>query len=188
MKKIIFIITFICLIFGTNNYQELNNISIITNIGIDKINSTYNIIYQEIIPIKSDNKLQNKYKYYEVSGTTLDECFKKINEIISKNIYYDHLENIIITSNNSNIIKNLNNYFKNDLDNFNIVFAKNNIKKIIKYNNNYKYINSIIKNKIDYRTYKKSKIEHKKIRIPIIEIKDDILIFYKYKELGEIND
>lgn len=188
MKKLLFFSIFICLIFGTNNYQELNNISIITNIGIEKENNIYNVIYQEVIPIKSDNKLENKYKYYKVNGNSLDDCFKKIDEIISKNIYYDHLENIIINIDEKEVIGKLNKYFKDDQDSFYLVFTNKRVEKIIKYSNNYKYINSIIKKDINYRKYKKETMENDKVRIPVITIKENNLVFYKYENLGDKND
>lgn len=176
MKKIIFFIVLICLIFGTNNYQELNNIAIITNIGISNTDN-YKVIFQEVIPIKADNKIEKKYKYYKANGNTLNDALKKIDEIISKNVYLDHLENIIIQDNSKKIISSFDNYFKEDLDNFNIVLTPNNIDYIIKYNNNSNYINSLIKNKTTYRDIKKSLIEKKNIKIPVVRLNNKNLFF-----------
>ena len=58
MKKIIYIIIFLCLIFGTNNYQELNSIAIITNVGIEKHKDNYSMTYQEIIPVRENDTIK----------------------------------------------------------------------------------------------------------------------------------
>ena len=42
MKKIIIGIALCFLIFGTNNYSELNHLAIITNVGIEKNKDNYN--------------------------------------------------------------------------------------------------------------------------------------------------
>ena len=41
MKKIIIAIALCFLIFGTNNYSELNHLAIITNVGIEKNKDNY---------------------------------------------------------------------------------------------------------------------------------------------------
>ncbi len=188
MKKVIYIIIFLCLIFGTNNYQELNSISIITNIGIEKNKSNYKLIYQEVIPVREDNTINNKYKYYESLGESLEECQKKLNEKIVKKVYLDHLENIVINTDSKELFYNLDHLFDEEFDNFNIYLSDNKVKDIISYSNNYKYINSIADRKITYKKIKINRNEKRKSLIPIIGIKDKNLIFYKYKNLGDIND
>lgn len=188
MKKLIYIIIFICLIFGTNNYTELNNLAIITNIGIEKNKDDYKIIYQEIIPVKENDRIKNKYKYYVTSGVTINECLKLLNEKINKKIYLDHLENIIINTDDKKLILNLNHIFDDEDDNFNIFLTKDNIENVIKYNSNYKYINSIVDKKITYKMIKINKSKNKDSKIPVVRIKNKNLVFYKYQRLGDIND
>ena len=74
---------------------------------------------------------------------------------------------------------------KNDLDNFNIILSESNPKKILEYSNNYKYVNSLIKDNITLRSIKKAKLEHKEIKLPIIKIDNNRLVFYKYKMIGD---
>lgn len=187
MKKLLIFIVLIIFIFNTNNYQELNKLAIITNIGIKQEKNKYKIIYQEIIPLKEENKISKKYKYYINESNTLQDAFSKLNEDTTKYIYFDHLENIIINSNNK-ILKELINIFDKDIDNFNIVYTEDNIEKILKYNNNYTYINSLIKDNISFREIKKLSLEKKKIKIPIIKLDNNNLFFYKYMELGDNYD
>ncbi len=188
MKKLIYIVIFLCLIFGTNNYQELNSISIITNIGITKNKDNYNMIYQEIIPTREDDSIKNKYKYYSTVGNSLEECMKKLDEKITKKIYLEHLENIIINTDDNKLILDFNHIFDNEFDNFNVYITYNKVKDVIKYSNNYKYINNLVDNKITYKKIKINKYENRKSMLPVIGIKNKNLVFIKYKNLGDIND
>lgn len=184
MKKLIYIIIFIFLIIGSHNYKELNDIAIITNISISEKNNNYQVTLQEIIPKKEDNKIVKDYKYYTNTSSTLKQIFHKLEEDVTKEIYLEHLENIIINTTNIKIIYNLDDILNSDLDNFNIILTEDNPEKIIKYSNNYKYINSIIKDNITLRSIKKAQLENKKIKIPIIKLENNKLFFYKYKMLG----
>ena len=104
MKKIIIIIL-IFLLTGCYDYKELNDLAIITGISITKENNTY-ILTSEIITIDNQNK---ESKIYTGKGTTIYEAFNQINKDLSKKIYIDHLNILIldetITKNNlSNIL------------------------------------------------------------------------------------
>lgn len=188
MRKTIYIIIFIFLLIGNNNYKDLNNLAIITNIGIIKNNDKYQIIYQEIIPKISNNKIKNEFKYYTNSSNSLKNAFYNLQEDITKEIYLEHLENIIIKSDDNQIIYNIDNFLKKDLDNFNIILTNNNPKEILKFSNNYKYINSIIPNNTSLRNIKKAKIDKVNIKLPVVNIKNNRLIFYKYKNIGVFNN
>lgn len=188
MKKTILIAILIIFIFGTNSYQELNKLAIITNIGIEEKNGHYKIIYQEIVPIKEENKIKRTYQYYTNKSNNLQDAFTKLNEDTTKYIYFDHLENIVINSKDMKVIDELIHYFDQDIDNFNIIFTYNDVSKILKYSNNYKYINSLIDNNISFREIKKAKLEKKKVKIPIVKLDNNNLSFYKYIKLGDKND
>ncbi len=188
MKKVIIFIIMMIFIFGTNSYQELNQLAIITNIGIKEEKNNYKIIYQEIIPIKEENKIKKTYKYYENKSNNLQDAFLKLNEDTTKYIYLDHLENIIIHSNTTKVIEELLDYFDKDIDNFNIIFTNDDIKKVLKFSNNYKYMNSLIDDNISFREIKKAKLENKPSKIPVIKLENNNLSFYKYIRLGDLND
>lgn len=185
MKRIIILIIFLLLFLGGNNYQELNSIAIITNIAIEKDKDNYKVTFQEVIPTKEESKIVKKYKYYTNTNNTLENAFNNLSEDITKNIYLEHLENIIIKDNNIDTVFQLEKVLKNDLDNFNIILSESNPKKILEYSNNYKYVNSLIKDNITLRSIKKSKLEHKEIKLPIIKIDNNRLVFYKYKMIGD---
>ncbi len=188
MKKFITILIFLIVTFSTTSYQELNQLAIITNIGINEKKDYYEIIYQEIVPLKEENKINKKYKYYTNKGSNLQRAFLKLNEDTTKYIYFDHLENIVINSKNKKILDELLNYFDKDIDSFNIIFTDSNVSKVLKYSNNYKYLNNLIDDNISFREIKKAKLENKNIKIPVIRLKNNNLSFYKYIKLGDKND
>lgn len=188
MKKMTIIIIFILLLFGTNNYKDLNNISIITNIGIDYKNKNYKLIYQEADPIKEDNKVDNNFKYYTTTCKELNTCFKDIEEIISKEIYLGHLQNIIITKNKKNTVYKLDKYIDKDLDDFYIIYSESSINKVLKYSNNYKYLNTLINKNVTYQSIKKSRLENGSTNIPSVIIRDNVLLFYKYYKVDDKDD
>lgn len=126
MRKYIFIIYFIfCSIFlilvEIPNYVELNDLIIVDSIGIDCSNS--NTIYiKETIPIKSDNKINYKYKIYSYSDSNFNNLISGINEKISKKIYYDRVKKIYTNCSNDIGIKskkiiNTNKDIKKELSN-----------------------------------------------------------------------
>ena len=187
MKKIIYVLLFLCLIFNTNNYEELNKLAIITNIGIDNSNNSYTLIYQEVIPSKKDGKIVNKYNYYISKDKSLNKSFSKMKKIIPKTIYLGHLENVLIKGKNKKYIYHLDKYINKDIDNYKIIITNNSIKKIFNYGD-YRYINTIIKNNISYQDIKKNNLEKRTSNIPVVKFIDGILLFHKYEKLGDYDD
>lgn len=187
MKKILLIIIFLCIAFGTNNYKDLNSLAIITNIGIEKENNEYKVTFQEIVPKISEGKLTKKYNYYTNKSNNIKEAFKIIEDDITKDIYLEHLENVIIKTKDRKIINNLDNIIKGDLDNFNVILTSSNIKKVMSYRNDYNYVSKVIKDNTTLRTIKKNKLEKRQSKIPIVKINSEKLLFYKYIKLGDDN-
>lgn len=180
MKKSIYIVIFILLLIGSHNYIDINNIAIISNIAIEKKGKNYVVTFQEIVPKRENNTIIKNYKYYSSIKTSLKQAFHGIDEDITKEIYLEHLENIVIKEDSIGVISKLDTILNNDLDNFNIILSTTNPAEAIKYNNNYKYINSIIDKNITLRKIKKAKLEQTKIKIPVIQQTNKKLLFYKY--------
>ena len=185
MKKLVYIIIFIILLLGSNNYKELSSLAIITNIAIEKKEDNYQVTFQEIIPKKEENKVTRSYKYYTNTSSSLKHAFNNLSEDITKEVYLEHLENIIIQDDDRNIIYDLETFLKSDLDNFNIILSDSDPVKVLKYSSNYKYVNSLIDDNITLRSIKKAKLENKSVKIPVIKLSKERLIFYKYEKLGE---
>lgn len=182
MKKVFIFLILLCLIFGSNNYQDLGQMAIITNIAISN-KQQYHMIFQEVVPQKSDHKIENHYRYYTVKGSTIKECLKNMNELITKEVYLNYLENVIIDDQDQSIFDHLDHSLKDDFDHFNIVYTHDNIEKVIKYQNNYHYINQLIPHQTTYQDMRKNRLNNKKTTIPVIQFKDKKLVFYKYMKV-----
>lgn len=124
MKKIlitsfIFIIIFI---YFVPEYNELNNLTIIDAIGVEKIDDSYNVYFREIIPKKDENGIKYTYKIYNVKTSNLSKSKKILEEKEKKKLYLNKIK-IIYTNISSDYIKKTFNI------NTKIIYHTNNIKK-----------------------------------------------------------
>lgn len=184
-KRIIYAVVIIILILGTSTftkYEEINNLSIISNIEIKYNNNKYKVIFQEIVPKQGDNKIKYDYKYTSITSNSIKKCFKKIKNYSPKTIYLKKVQNIIIDY--KNYKKIINSLIKHEYEinkHSNIVITKLSTKDIFKIDNNYKYISSILKDKnISLKEIRKKNKKKKKIKIPLLIINNHELLFKKY--------
>lgn len=175
-KKIILVLALVLSIFFVN-YKDINSLAVISNIGIEKNNNKYHIIFQEVIPKQIEGKTTKSYKYYEVNSNSLDIALKKINKLLTKQVYLTHLETLVLNINSTDIIPKLKDYFKYK-DNFKIVLTDSKINKILKYKNNYKYINTLINKDIKFKYLDNSKIPFISIRKNNLKVVDYIKLNY----------
>lgn len=110
MKKIILIILIVLelSIIKIPSYKELNNLAIIEEIIVIKVNDKYTITLKEIIPIKENDGINYKYKYYKESSNSITDTINKLNNQTKKKLYLKKAKSLttnIINSNN--IIKEL---------------------------------------------------------------------------------
>ena len=156
------------LLTGCIKYQELNNMAIITTIGIDKKDDQYEITLKETIPRKAENKVASDYKYYKATGKTVKEAIENAEENSSKDIYLKQVQNIMITD--TSLAKKIPNDFKNTI----VLFRVKNLDKVLRTNSNYKYLNNLAKEKTV--TLKQIRKNSKK-KIPFIKVyKQELLI------------
>ena len=129
MKKIILIILLLSelLIINIPPYVELNNLAIIEEIGVIKENNQYTLILKEVIPIKDNQGIKYKYKYYQESSPTLINAYKKLKKDTKKKLYLKKAKSLITNISSSNkILKILN------IKPSSIIHTKDNILKKIK--------------------------------------------------------
>jgi len=181
MRKVLSIIIIIFLCVGCTKYEELNSLSIISNITIDKDKDTYKVVMQEIIPSKKENGVSYNYKYRRGNAKKLDTAFKNIINHSPKKIYLKKVQNIIIGNKNKNeIIKELRKYLKNNKEfkgETSVVIAQNDLGNVLKVNSDYMYIDSVLKNK---KVLLKDISSTEKLKVPILKINNKELIFVKY--------
>ncbi len=97
MKKIILII-FIVLLTGCYDYRELNDIAIISGVGISKEDNEYKVIY-EVINTEANKESSNDIKKYNVTGQDkeLINAISKANEALAKKPYFEQIKVLLIT-------------------------------------------------------------------------------------------
>ena len=95
MKKVLFLIILV-LISGCYNYKELNEIAIVSAIGIDIKDNKY-IITAQIINTKDKDKVDTII--YKDNGNNINEALNNISKNISKQIFLNSIEVIIISKN-----------------------------------------------------------------------------------------
>lgn len=97
MKKFkLFILLFLIFITGCYNYNELNDLAIVTAIGIDKTESGYLVSIQLVNTQKTGTDTNtsggdSKFTIYEAEGKTIEEAIKNVSYVCPKNIYLYHL-------------------------------------------------------------------------------------------------
>ena len=102
MKKIILILNII-LLTGCYDYSKLNELSIISSIGIDYLNDNYEITFEII---------DNDYNHnITLTAENIEDAFYKINNYTSKKPYFYHLKAIIINKEMANKINEIIDYF-----------------------------------------------------------------------------
>ena len=101
MKKILIIIPLILtLLTGCYNYEELNNLAIVSAISISlNKNNQYDVIVQVVNPKKEqDSSSSNEPDFitFESTGSTLHESFRKLTKKSLKRIYGNQMQVVII--------------------------------------------------------------------------------------------
>ena len=101
MKNKIFIILILCFcLCGCGNYSELNDLAIITGVGIDIKDDKYNLSYliaNSQMSQTSSKEGEAQTTVYTGSGKNLSDAARKIKAKSSRRLYYGHI-NIIIVS------------------------------------------------------------------------------------------
>ena len=94
-KRMIFLLLIPFFFTGCYDYQELNNLAIISGISIDYMDHEFVVSYEVLNSKKSEGSDQgssSKAYYVEGSGTTVQEAFVNANLSISKEPYFAHVK------------------------------------------------------------------------------------------------
>lgn len=90
MKKIILLFT-ILLLTGCSSYTDINNIAVVSSIGIDYKDNNY-LVYVNVLSSNS----KNDKELYKEECKYLDKCFESINNTLMKRLYLTHLDLLIL--------------------------------------------------------------------------------------------
>ncbi len=97
MKNKIFILLFICLFLcGCGNYRELNQIAIITGVGIDKKDAEYEVSLL-IANAGTSEEGESKPTVYSGKGNSLVEATNEIARKTPKQLYFGHINVVLIS-------------------------------------------------------------------------------------------
>lgn len=93
MKKIIFILLITLFLGGCYDYQELNDLAIISGIAID-YEDDYEVTFEVLESQKESNE---KASYVKATGKTISEAFANASLKIHKEVYFAHVKVILFS-------------------------------------------------------------------------------------------
>lgn len=96
MKKIIILIS-LFLISGCYNYKELNDMAILSSIGIDKNGNNYLISAQIMNAKESKESQDSQIVVYEEKAKTIHEAIRKMTLKSPNKLYGEHLSKIVLS-------------------------------------------------------------------------------------------
>lgn len=99
-NKLIILLLVFFLLTGCGNYRELNEIAIITGIGIDKTNNEYEVSMLIANAGKSETSSkegESQQAIYTGQGKTIVGAVKEIERKIPKQLYFGHINAVVIS-------------------------------------------------------------------------------------------
>lgn len=100
MRKNIFICLIVLLLTGCYNYEELNDIAIISAFSIDYSDGEYKVSYQIVNSNNNNNSNgfeQASFVVYDSPAVSLEESARKATLITSKRLYASHLKVLVLS-------------------------------------------------------------------------------------------
>lgn len=103
MKKILLLITLLLFCTSCYNYREINDLAIVSAIGIEKEKEMYKVTTQ-IVNVKKSGAEQgneniSKIVVYKGKGHNISEALRNITDKSSKNLFYAHLKLVVLDKN-----------------------------------------------------------------------------------------
>lgn len=181
MKKC-FLILLLLFFTGCSNYNDVNNIAVVSSIGIDFKDSKY----QVFVNVLSSNQ-DNKSDIYNEECAYLNECFDGLNNKLMKRLYLTHLDLLILgDSLNKDNFDHIFNFFlaqKTSRNSFSVIISDNINEKILEYDT--KDINNMLElstnsnglvKSISLDNIIKDILNYKLAYIPYLKNKEDLEI------------
>ena len=97
MKKIVILIISIFLLTGCYDNIELNNLAIVTGIGIDYIDDNFYVNYEILNDTNTEEVISMKSFIASGNGKTINEAFTNVNYKVSKKPYFAHLKVVVVS-------------------------------------------------------------------------------------------
>ena len=188
MKKLLLVLLITTFITGCSSYTELNDLGLVSLLGIDYKDDMYQIYVTIMEGNQDDGTLEKNQKYFYSEANTLEEAFQKITLQSDKKIYLSHIDCLLITEELiDNKLKNvLTNFLNNNesRNNFNIVLVKDNLETYFNENITADKINKLILinsnesgtiTEMDFEIFLKNLLIDSNSSIPTISYNEDNL-------------
>lgn len=100
MKKIVILLIILFALTGCSNYHELNDLAIVSAIGIEKEEDKYKVTLELYKEVKESNSGSASKESEDLSGTgkSIDEAINNSSFASEKLLYFSHIQAIIIDS------------------------------------------------------------------------------------------
>ena len=188
MKKLLLVLLITTFITGCSSYTELNDLGLVSLLGLDYKDDMYQIYVTIMEGNQDDGTLEKNQKYFYSEANTLEEAFQKITLQSDKKIYLSHIDCLLITEELiDNKLKNvLTNFLNNNesRNNFNIVLVKDNLETYFNENITADKINKLILinsnesgtiTEMDFEIFLKNLLIDSNSSIPTISYNEDNL-------------
>lgn len=188
LKKILILIISLILVTGCTSYNELNDLGIVSLLGIDYQDDNYQVYVTIMEGTQDDGTLEKTQVVYHSSSPSLEEAFQKIMLQSNKKIYLSHIDLLILTEDliNNKLKETLNNFLTNNeyRNNFNIIFASNPIEDYFENEITAEELNKLITinnkesgttSEIDFETFLKNLLIDQNSYLPNISYQEDHL-------------
>ncbi len=139
MKKLLILLLIPLFLSGCYDYNELNDLAIISGVGIDYVNEEYVVTFEILSTKKEGDSSSASSSTYNVTGhgKTITEAFANNGNFSDKVPYYDHIEVVIISEDIAKYhLKNISEYlirsskFRNEF--YLAITSENTAEEIIK--------------------------------------------------------
>jgi len=97
MKKLILLFTLIFLITGCYDNIELDDLAIVSGVGIDYKDNNFHLTYEILSDVKTEDNTALLSYTVEGSGKTISEAFINTNYKVSKKAYFAHLKVLLLS-------------------------------------------------------------------------------------------
>lgn len=213
--KIIILTLAVFILSGCFNYVEINNLVLVTGIGIDYKDDMYEVSFETLYQDKesSDSSFE-KGTIRSGKGKTLGEAFDNVTLSVEKEPYFAHLKVLVISNEVAkNHLNEICDFFlrNNDIRNiFSVVIADESTpEEILNNSDNYfpvasEKINSLLENNVYSNYISKNKYfkniasnylsKNKNIALTSIKIEEDnlklgdLIVFNSKKPVGKLDD
>lgn len=134
MKKIIILLTSILLLGGCYDNIELNQLYIVTGIGIDYHDDYYHVTYEILNSNKEGDSVSTGNLVVSGSGKTINNAFEDVNRLVNKKPFFSHLKTVVLKDTiEKKQLKEVIEYLirKSDIrDEFNLVYTDSDIEEL----------------------------------------------------------